>query len=169
MILPLELWPVQSTELHFGSSTRLAKVAISRQSHILVQVRRPCSERDAAKSATIGGSQILYRCHRSDESGLQGEFSIRATSTYAIVSANQDKQTLLPSPRNSVEGHLGLLESTSCNILISPVESKVDHVLSKRDMRHFNVEGSKSSYAMTSSSIMSITRRSKRPCRTRSS
>lgn len=61
--------------------------------------------------------------------------------TYTVTSAEQDEQTLLPSPRNSVEGHLALLESTSCNTLISPVESKVDHILSKRDMRHLNVEG----------------------------
>lgn len=28
----------------------------------------------------------------------------------------------------------------SCNVLISPVETKVDHILSNRDMRHSNVE-----------------------------
>ena len=57
------------------------------------------------------------------------------------ASAEPGEQTLLPSPRNSIEGHLALLESTRCNTLISPVQSKVDHILSKRDMRHFNVEG----------------------------
>ena len=60
---------------------------------------------------------------------------------YAIVSAEPGEQTLLSSPRNSVEGHLSLLESTRCNVLISPTESKVDHILCKRKMRHFNVEG----------------------------
>lgn len=59
----------------------------------------------------------------------------------AIAASKAGYKTLLPSPRNSVEGHLALLESTSCNTLISPVESKVDHILSKRDMRHLNVEG----------------------------
>ncbi|CAD6591480.1 MAG: hypothetical protein ASARMPREDX12_005186 [Alectoria sarmentosa] len=63
--------------------------------------------------------------------------------TNAIVRAEQSEQTLLPSPRNSIEGHLALLESTNCTILISPVESKVDHLLSKKDMRHLNVEGLK--------------------------
>ena len=42
-----------------------------------------------------------------------------------------------------MEGHLALLESTDCNILISSVESKIDHILSKREMRHFNVEALK--------------------------
>ena len=32
----------------------------------------------------MSGSQILHRCHRSDESELQGEFSNEATSIYAI-------------------------------------------------------------------------------------
>ena len=42
-----------------------------------------------------------------------------------------------------MEGHLALLESTDCRTLISPVESKVDHILSKRNLRHFNVEALK--------------------------
>ena len=36
---------------------------------------------------------------------------------------------------------MALLQSTNCNVLINPVETKVDHILSKKDMRHFNVEG----------------------------
>lgn len=55
--------------------------------------------------------------------------------------ALNEEQTLLPSPRNSVDGHLALLESTSCSILISPAETKVDHITSKREMRHFTIEG----------------------------
>lgn len=142
MMLPLELWLAQSTELRSGSKIHLERVPTSKQSHILVQVRRICSARDIAKPS-ISGPKVLHRCHWSDESGLQGEFSRGADFEYAVPSAEQDEQTLLPSPRNSVEGHLALLESTSCNILVSPVESKVDHILSKRNMRHFNVEGLK--------------------------
>ena len=63
--------------------------------------------------------------------------------TYAVRNAEADEQTLFPSPRNSVEGSLALMEYTSCSVLISPVESKVDHILSKRGMRHLNVEGLK--------------------------
>ena len=60
-----------------------------------------------------------------------------------MLSAKQDEQTLFPSPRNSVEGHLALLEATGCRVFISPRESKVDHILSKRSMRHLNVDGLK--------------------------
>ena len=56
------------------------------------------------------------------------------------MSAESDQQTLLRSPRNSIEGNLALLESTDCDILISPKETKVDHILSRRNMRHLNVE-----------------------------
>lgn len=59
------------------------------------------------------------------------------------VSPESGEQILLPSPRNSVDGHLALLESTSCNILISPAETKVDHITSKRELRHFTIEGLK--------------------------
>ena len=45
-------------------------------------------------------------------------------------------QTLLPSPRNSIEGILHLLETTKCQTLLSAPETKVDHILEKRDMRH---------------------------------
>ncbi len=45
-------------------------------------------------------------------------------------------QTLLPSPRNSIEGILSLLESTKCQILLSAPENNVNHILEKRDMRH---------------------------------
>ena len=45
-------------------------------------------------------------------------------------------QTLLPSPRNSMEGILSLLESTKCKTLLSAPETKVDHILEKRNMRH---------------------------------
>ena len=62
-----------------------------------------------------------------------------ATKSHLWIISEQNLQTLLPSPRNSVEGHLALLESTDCSILISSVETKVDHILSKRDMRHVNV------------------------------
>ena len=58
-----------------------------------------------------------------------------------VASTEKGEQTLLPSPRNSVDGHLALLESTSCNILISPAETKVDHITSKKEMRHLTIEG----------------------------
>lgn len=79
-----------------------------------VQVRQTCSESDVATISTVSGPRIRHCCHRSDKSGLQGEFG--RTSTNAVLSAKHDEQALLPSPRNSVEGHLALLESTSCNI-----------------------------------------------------
>lgn len=139
MMLRLEVWLAQSTKLHSGSTRSLGKVSISRRSHILVQVRHTCSQKDSAKLSTASGFQILHHCHRSIQSGLQGEFSVAST----VPGAKHDEQTLLPSPRNSIEGHLALLESTHCNILISAVEPKVDHILSKRDMRHLNVEGLK--------------------------
>ena len=139
-MLPLENWLAQSTGLPFGSMKKLERVPSSRQSHILVQVRQTCSGR-MLLSSIISGPQILHRCGRRCESGLQGEFSRGILSAYYFVNVKQREQTLLPSARNSVEGHLALLETTSCNILISPVESKVDHILSKRDMRHFRIEG----------------------------
>lgn len=86
------------------------------------------------------GPQILHHCHCGIEGGLQGTLSDNVLTLFAVVSAESDQQTLLPSPRNSIEGHLALLESTDCNIFISPIETKVDHILSRRNMRHLNVE-----------------------------
>ena len=89
------------------------------------------------------GPSILHRCHRSNQSRLQGAFSYVATLILVVVNVEQGEQTLFSSPRNSIDGHLALLKSTNCNVMISPEESNVGHILSKRDMRHLNVEGLK--------------------------
>ncbi|CAD6576361.1 MAG: hypothetical protein ASARMPRED_007703 [Alectoria sarmentosa] len=53
-----------------------------------------------------------------------------------IAAAKAGYKTLLPSPRNSVEGILSLLQSTKCQTLLSAPETKVDHILEKHAMRH---------------------------------
>lgn len=54
----------------------------------------------------------------------------------ALAAAKVGYKTLLPSPRNSIEGLLSLLESTQCHYILSAPESKVDHILAKRTMWH---------------------------------
>ena len=54
-----------------------------------------------------------------------------------------------------MQGHLSLLDHTECHTLLSAPETKVDHLLAERPMRHFNVapvneliaEGSVSQFA----------------------
>ena len=46
---------------------------------------------------------------------------------------------MLPSPRNSIEGVLSLLNSTKCQLLLSPPETKVDHILEKYPIHHQDV------------------------------
>lgn len=47
---------------------------------------------------------------------------------------------MLPSPRNSIEGILSLLETTKCQTLLSAPEAKVGHILEKCDMRHIVIK-----------------------------
>lgn len=54
----------------------------------------------------------------------------------AIAASKAGYKTLLPSPRNSIEGILSLLQTTKCHILLSAPETKVDHILEKHAMRH---------------------------------
>ena len=86
-MLPLEPWLAPSTELHFGSKRKLEKVSISKRSHTLARVRRAYSNIDVAKFSPLSGPQILYSCHCSDESGLQGESSCKTTTADAVVEA----------------------------------------------------------------------------------
>ncbi|MCJ1401925.1 hypothetical protein MMC11_005142 [Xylographa trunciseda] len=73
----------------------------------------------------------------------------------AIAASKLGYTTLLPSPRNSVEGHLSLFDHTKCNTLLSAAETKIDHILAERPMRYFVVatldellaEGSVAQYA----------------------
>ena len=51
----------------------------------------------------------------------------------------KSEKTLLPSPRNSVEGHVNLLDRTKCHTIFAPAETRVDHILAKRPTRHFEV------------------------------
>ena len=54
-----------------------------------------------------------------------------------------------------MEGHVSLFEHTQCHTLLSAAETKVDHILAERPMRHFPVatvnellaEGSVAQYA----------------------
>lgn len=54
----------------------------------------------------------------------------------AIAASKVGYKTLLPSPRNSIEGILSLLQSTKCQTLLSAPDTKVDHILEKHSMRH---------------------------------
>ncbi|KAI9836987.1 MAG: hypothetical protein M1819_000636 [Sarea resinae] len=53
----------------------------------------------------------------------------------AIAAAKVGYKVLFTSPRNSVEGHLSVLEKTDCRILIRDAHSKFGKVLEKRAMR----------------------------------
>lgn len=57
----------------------------------------------------------------------------------AIAARKVGYQTLLSSPRNSVEGHLSLFDRTNCHTLINDSGTKVDNILIQRPMRHFVV------------------------------
>ncbi|KAL8829644.1 MAG: hypothetical protein Q9191_001895, partial [Dirinaria sp. TL-2023a] len=57
----------------------------------------------------------------------------------ALAATKAGYKTLLPSPRNSVEGLLSLLESTQCHYMLSAPGSKVDHILAKRSMWHATI------------------------------
>ena len=82
-------------------------------------------------------SQVLYHCHRCFQTGLQGSF--KWGTPRDKIHQLRRRKTLLPSPRNSVEGHLSLFDHTRCHTLLSPTETKIDHILAERPMRHFVV------------------------------
>ena len=62
----------------------------------------------------------------ASKSELRGTFSDDVPALVAVVSGESVQRTLLASPCASIEGHLALLESTNCEILISSTETKVD-------------------------------------------
>lgn len=82
----------------------------------------------------MGGSgpQILCYCHCCVESRIQGQ----SFPIYHHDNRSELVQTLLPSPRNSIEGLLSLLDATKCSFLASAPEAKVDHILEQRTMQH---------------------------------
>ncbi|MCJ1433008.1 hypothetical protein MMC27_002367 [Xylographa pallens] len=57
----------------------------------------------------------------------------------AIAASKLGYATLLPSPRNSVEGYLSLFDHTKCHTLLNATETKINHILAVRPMRHFAV------------------------------
>lgn len=49
-------------------------------------------------------------------------------------------QVLLPSPRNNTEATRSLFNKTQCQTLITPAETRVDHLLTESGPRHLVLE-----------------------------
>ena len=56
-----------------------------------------------------------------------------------IASMKVGYQLLLLSPRNSVAGHAHLIDKTNCHVFLKGSTTSIDHILSERPMKSFNV------------------------------
>lgn len=84
-----------------------------------------------AKPSTISGSKVVHHCH----DGVEKEFP--------TVSVERNHWTISLSLYSCIEGHLELPEPLKSNIFISPLETKIDHISSTQNLRHFNIEALK--------------------------